>query len=480
VFGAHGIHLQCAVLVRSDEPFVRAASLAVLTCFMSPFECKYNFQLFFMALLVNDGSFLVRFHFVLLVKKFISSLENYSQIGSASPPFFRFSEIHNWIFDGDVFDAVDRIMKTPDYKEKAYHATIFLLGEYAKDPHVSVSSLAVRILEFVAKRRTAFEAIDQDCEALETNEFIVSYSDDEFEAETCSFANLGHNEALHQIALRTLVVTLSEARSFAVTPAALKVSEEPILFVGMMHSGAVVAATQSKIFAVHPGVASLEQDVDDIQVFELVLFTASSGAVGLWDGRKTSLDFTARIETRGAVVGGRYFARRVSRWTFATARDDGVVGVWNWLTEKLVCEMDIKEKVVAFDAMESRGVFACQSGTVVLLDWTDGAITIVTHEGVAAEVWAGSNEVFVRAAGGWEAWDGVKWRGSVRRQCQRVTDGSFAWWQDSDVVFVSEDGSESRRVREDRHVKVVAVHNMNQFVVFGTEDGVIVVRELEH
>jgi hypothetical protein len=93
VFGAHGLHLQCAVLAHSDEPFVRAASLAVLTCFMSPFECKYNFQLFFMALLVNNGSFLVCFHFVLLVKKFISSVESYSQSGPEPPAFCTFSKI---------------------------------------------------------------------------------------------------------------------------------------------------------------------------------------------------------------------------------------------------------------------------------------------------------------------------------------------------------------------------------------------------
>jgi hypothetical protein len=137
VFGAHGVHLQCAVLADCDEPFVRAASLAVLRCFMSSSECKYNFQLFFMTLLVNDGSFLVRFHFVLLLKKFISSFESYSQPGPAPPAFCTFSEIHNSIFDGDVFDAVDRMVTWPDYKQKAYHTAVFLLGEYAKDPHGS-------------------------------------------------------------------------------------------------------------------------------------------------------------------------------------------------------------------------------------------------------------------------------------------------------------------------------------------------------
>jgi hypothetical protein len=54
-------------------------------------------------------------------------------------------------------------------------------------------------------------------------------------------------------------------------------------------------------------------------------------------------------------------------------RDDGIVGVWNWLTDKLVHEMDVREEVVAFGAMENRGVSVCDSGNVVVLDWTNGA-----------------------------------------------------------------------------------------------------------
>jgi hypothetical protein len=46
-------------------------------------------------------------------------------------------------------------------------------------------------------------------------------------------------------------------------------------------------------------------------------------------------------------------------------------------------------------------------------------------------------------------------------------------------VFVKDDGSESRRVKEDRQVRVVALDVRNQFIMFGTEDGVIVVHELE-
>jgi hypothetical protein len=155
-------------------------------------------------------------------------------------------------------------MVGPDYKQKGHHVAIFLLGEYAKDPHWPVSLLAVRILEFAAKRRSAFEVIDRDCQAFETSEFIVSYGDDEFEAENCSFANLRHNEALHQIALKTLVVTSSELPSFVTAPLASKVSEQPILFVGMIHSGPVVAATQSIIFVMHGWITSLEQDIDNI------------------------------------------------------------------------------------------------------------------------------------------------------------------------------------------------------------------------
>jgi hypothetical protein len=89
------------------------------------------------------------------------------------------------------------------------------------------------------------------------------------------------------------VVTSSGPSSFVTGTAALKVSEQPILCVAMMHSGAVLAATQSTIFSMHVEISSLEQEIDDIQVFELVLFTTSCDAVGLWNGQKTSLDFTA-------------------------------------------------------------------------------------------------------------------------------------------------------------------------------------------
>jgi hypothetical protein len=51
---------------------------------------------------------------------------------------------------------------------------------------------------------------------------------------------------------------------------------------------------------------------------------------------------------------------------------------------------------------------------------------------------------------------------------ERVVEESFAWWQDADVVFVSEDGGESRRVKEDRQVRVVVRNVRKQFVLFGT------------
>ncbi|KAK8848247.1 hypothetical protein M9Y10_019303 [Tritrichomonas musculus] len=310
VFTENALHLQCAVCTCSEAQTERAAAISVLTCFLRPFECKCNSQILFMSLFsaVKDASFLVRFHLVLLLKKFVMSFDSFSDavkcittldfdsyhslinsIYNCSVTNFEVSPMNdqdqdqtqdnnnenqnndndnnhndndnnqdnneNLNNDNDdgvdvdiknnisVFERIDTLMHDDKVSGKAYAVSIALLQMLSNDPHPSVSSLSHTVLQFVSKQRNAYENsmneyggenggsddidgnpnasndsvgmfLNASVSPMNTDQCIVSYGDDEFEAEHLSFANLDQNESLHQSMLRNLIIPSSGEQQF--------------------------------------------------------------------------------------------------------------------------------------------------------------------------------------------------------------------------------------------------------------------------
>lgn len=356
VFTENALHLQCAICTCSESQAERAAAISVLTCFLRPFECKCNSQILFMSVFsaIKDASFIVRFHLVLLLKKFVMSFDSFSEAVNSitSLSFDNYHTLINSIYnctiscihpieqnendnenqnanednkskDDDkktsddivdiknnisVFEKIDKLMHDEKVSDKAYAVAIALLQMLSNDPHPSVSSLSHTVLQFVSKQRNAFEYsmneygaagsddlnasgntstdsvgmfLNPSASQLNTDQSIVSYGDDEFEAEHLSFANLDQNESLHHAMLRNLINPYSAEQSleknhtskssfFALLTHPLPISslnltsnrflktdvtsEAPIKFIDFdVESSSFAAATDNSIFFLNMG-----------------------------------------------------------------------------------------------------------------------------------------------------------------------------------------------------------------------------------
>ena len=70
------LHVQCVQYVMHPSPFVRATAISALCWFMAPIESNSNAQLMLTVIpAVCDGSYLVRFHLLLLLRKFLISFD---------------------------------------------------------------------------------------------------------------------------------------------------------------------------------------------------------------------------------------------------------------------------------------------------------------------------------------------------------------------------------------------------------------------
>lgn len=234
VYVSNGLHVQCSIHLFSPSPAVRVAALSALACFLRPFECNVNGQLLFLALpVIADASYLVRFHFVLLLKKFVTSFENYSESVIVNSNFvFQansfdqtvkscFGQKYNLsLFDKPnelFFQAVDDNVHMKQFINRAYAIAMSLLNQYAEDPHPSVSSLATRVLKYILRSRKEYndanknEDFSSGPSSFKGEHFIggvMSYGGEdaeEFEEEHFSFANIDQNESLHEICLHDLV-----------------------------------------------------------------------------------------------------------------------------------------------------------------------------------------------------------------------------------------------------------------------------------
>ena len=242
VYVTNGLHVQCSVHLFNRDPAVRAAALSALACFMRPFECNVNGQLLFLALpVLCDASYLVRFHFVLLLKKFVTSFENYSDSVNPDPSFSfddsSFNAIVSSCFPNrevesdsskvpltliskastEFFEAVDNEVQAQGFIKRAYAIAMALLSHFSNDPQPSVSELANRVIKYISHSRTEYDqakTIPEDFSSpssLQREHFVgdvMSYGgeDEEFEEEHFTFANIDQNESLHEICLHDLVL----------------------------------------------------------------------------------------------------------------------------------------------------------------------------------------------------------------------------------------------------------------------------------
>ena len=409
-FTANGLHLKCAVCLESGCPLLRAASIAALTCFMCPFESLYNSQLFFMALrAVSDGSYVVRFHFVLLLKKFINSFDNLT-FSSADLQQFQnssYTALFNSILDGSIdnefFARIDGLMKQTNAKSFSYSAALYLLTMFSNDPHAGVRSLAAKILQFTTKRSAAFEGIDESCPStpsslsrtMNADQCVFSYGDEAFEEEHCTFANLDQNDALHRIALRLLAKLhsgpLPEVKQQPLTRVDIAVSDEPIIFVEFVpETNSIVASTAKTIYRINAGDVSkyrVEEDISDVQPLLLsgvlyILFATTGGVVFLWNTKKDTPDMALRADTRFEGF-GQLFVRIIDSTRFATIQNNGVLCIWDIIHERLEKEhvISVPSHVKLFEVKNNKAIIGCCSGDVVVYDLTTNVSRVVGHPG---------------------------------------------------------------------------------------------------
>ncbi|OHT16801.1 hypothetical protein TRFO_12867 [Tritrichomonas foetus] len=416
VFTENGLHLQCAVCSNSDSFSERAAAISVLTCFLRPFECKCNAQLLFMALpAIQDVSFLVRFHLVLLLKKFVMSFDSFSDAVHAvvELQYDSYASLLNSIFecnngDCNVIQRIDAMMEEEDASSKAYAISIALLTMLASDPHPSVKSLAQTVIQFVSKQRAAFETPMEDYQStpnslsknLNSDQYIVSYGDDEFEAEHLSFANLDQNESLHQIMLRNFVANRqdqnkekSENEEDEESNTDVSVNEEhsqykfdfgesPITFVDFdLEMGTFSATTDKKIYFVFRSkpseVYSIEFDQIQIVDFKLiknvVLFSTSDGCVHLWRPPKKSTEIIFRADSRYGGF-GKLFSF-LNKELCYTITNHGVISKWNLQKQKLCNETSTNLAILAAFDSESNSIPANdENGESILFVSSNGKL----------------------------------------------------------------------------------------------------------
>lgn len=166
-FVLNGLHVQCACYIFHKASSCRAAAISAITCFLRPFESDVNGQLLFMVLpTFADASYLVRFHLLLLLKKFVVSFDNCSDSINVPVPSFPRTSYSAMLaafyraphFSKDnFFTLIDNVVRSKRFIQHAYSVAVFIITLFIADPHQSVSRLATRILSFVNKQKVLYQ-----------------------------------------------------------------------------------------------------------------------------------------------------------------------------------------------------------------------------------------------------------------------------------------------------------------------------------
>lgn len=208
VFVSNGLHVQAGLFITQRDPLTRAAAIGALTSFLRPFECYVNVQLLLMCIpLFNDPSYLVRFHFLLMLKKFIISFDCYSDLltpRSISLPMDSYQSILNFIFKCDnfqqsnIFTYIDDLVSCNNFMLHIYLVVLEIIKIYCDDQHPSISLISRSILDFVQKQREINNMLKM---RRRSQQEII----DDIDFEQIGIPNLDQNESLHRIILHNLI-----------------------------------------------------------------------------------------------------------------------------------------------------------------------------------------------------------------------------------------------------------------------------------
>lgn len=164
VFFSIGMHIQVASFALHRCPEVRAAALATIPCFLQQNADFSNGQLFGLVMLCAfDGSFLVRYNFILFLSRFLTVYQEKIigrlPIGEMSHQCFR-TLTAVWTGEENPFEqlisnfsvlssVVDSLGRAPDYLQRFVRISLLLVDYLIDDPHQSVRESAVELRNFV-------------------------------------------------------------------------------------------------------------------------------------------------------------------------------------------------------------------------------------------------------------------------------------------------------------------------------------------
>jgi hypothetical protein len=477
--GPTGLHLQIAVMLRSGNTFVRSGALAVLACFMSPFDCKYNFQLFFLALHPADLSYHVRFHFVLVIKKLLLSLDLFPERPPRPPGARTFTGLFASVLGPreGAFAAIDRLMRRPDCRDVACDRAIFLLTQYEHDPHPSVRGLVAKIFAFADRRCSTADV--PDTARMDLINGVLSFGDEELEAEAASIADIDQNQSLFRIARRHHLDTRTyPTPPFELRPAVLQAEVCHAVF--EPDGGLAAAASKRELVALTGDsvVYPLEdREVADVAVVGcgLVLVVTRDGCVVGWRVPLATPWLIARVHSRIGVVGDMY-VRNLGSGKFAVARADGVVGVWDWERKLLVREIDLGVEICAFDVGGSEGVVGKRDGGIVVFNFENERSETIEAVERMIEVRKDELGIWGRTEQGmWLRYSNGKWEAVGANNGRRfyVGRGRFANWDDGRVLVTGPDGAAVMQFAADAPVTAFALDEKGRRAVIGNEAGTV-------
>lgn len=426
LYNQTGLHIQVAVHLFSSNHIVRAIALSVLTCFMMPFECNTNGQLLLLSLAtISDASYVVRFHFVLLLKKFITSIDgseySKSEIGEFEFNYSSYSLIFESCIGANIdilngpseefFKAVDNYarMKGSQFLPSAHTIAIKLLKFYKNDSHKPTSDLAGKILDYVEKNRYSNKEDESDVYG------------EELEEESCLFADIDQNSSLHRMCLHNIIKSdmysvepiakESEQKSFhncvgEFTPnpylerydqlCTIDCDKVFSIFALSSVSDSVALAVGNEVRFIDSlrkfNDTSIDDNVGSIRIVsweeeEMILFASDTGCVYLWNPKEDLYVSRFCADPSAAEThGSKPFVLTTSEpyVIYVLYSGTNYIHKWNIKTSRLMGEWILKKEYEVTSALvhpsnENILVLGGDNGSITLIKLDKNQLTVVGH-----------------------------------------------------------------------------------------------------
>ena len=383
-FSSNGLHIQCELLLNSYSQAVRAAAISVLTCFMRPFNSKISNQLFFLALsCYSDPSYLVRFHFILLIKKFIFSFDNFDidAVKNFTDSSFYDFMINTYDNDNEKFKKIDQIMKKNDCTEIAFSLSLYLIHYYLNDPHPTIKEAATNIIQYIEQNQQTFD-----------DEFNDEQNDEFYSKENLLFASLEQNESLFSIMLSNYITNTQNIENS--TKKYKKLHEniynltdkkiETIYFIQEIYG--IAFNTLTHIFYVNgDGNISQYEFIDkNISNFQPIVHNGNNyfliltgNTINVWNPDKKVFDITFNIPLINSLLYLIYFDNR----NLFTISDDGFLFKICLLSQRIIYQKKIplQQKIISVAHFEHFILLGLNDGNLCILNIDNLDIKIISH-----------------------------------------------------------------------------------------------------